>query len=60
MSKSSELAAELSLERSLKRFLLAPLDGSKQEAGSSVELILGQAEYLSVLHRLSDSVRLRN
>ena len=33
MSKSSALTAELSLDKSLERFLLAPLDGSKREVG---------------------------
>ena len=33
MLKSLALTTKLSLDKSLKRFLLAPLDGSKQEVG---------------------------
>ena len=33
ISKSSTLTAKLSLDKSPKRFLLAPLDSSKREAG---------------------------
>lgn len=32
MSKSSELTAELSLDRSLKRFLPLPMEASRREA----------------------------